>query len=63
MSPEERAILASLDKIDRADAIRAGIEPMVERVQLKPTQDPGAVMAWEPTPLVLYDESVPVFMR
>jgi len=63
MSPEERGILASLDDLVRSDAIRAGIEPIVEHVARKLAQDRGAVMAWEPVPLSLYGDSVPAFIR
>jgi hypothetical protein len=63
MSPEERAIRASLDEIVQADAIRTGIGAIVERAQRKLTQDPAAVMAWEPIPSALYGESLPAFIR
>jgi hypothetical protein len=52
MEPEERAILASLDSLVHSDAVRAGIEPIVERVLSKLMQDREAVMAWEPIPPV-----------
>jgi hypothetical protein len=63
MSPQERSILESLDAILQADVIRAGINPIVERVRRQLAQDRAAPMAWEPIPLSTYSESLPLFIR
>lgn len=63
MSPQEHSILESLDAFLQSDAVRAAIDPIVERVQRKLTQDHSAAMAWEPIPLSIYGESLPPFIR
>ena len=63
MSPQEQLLLESLDALLQSDAVRAGIEPIVERVQRKLAQDRAAAMAWEPIPLSIYEESLPAFIR
>ena len=52
MSPQEQLLLESLDALLQSDAVRAGIDPIVERVQRKLAQDRAAAMAWEPHPAV-----------
>ena len=59
MSPQERSLLESLDGLLRSDAVRAAINPIVERVVRKLAQDRTASMAWEPIPLSVYGESLP----
>src|SRR5438270_11921393 len=63
VTPQERAILNSLDALLQSDAVRAGIDPIVERVERKLAQDHAAAMAWEPIPLSIYGESLPPFIR
>jgi hypothetical protein len=63
MSPQEQLLLESLDALLQSDAVRAGIDPIVERVQPKLAQDCAAAMAWEPIPLSIYGESLPAFIR
>lgn len=63
MSPQERLILESLDAFLQSDAVRAGLNPIVERVERKLAQDRAAAMAWEPIPLSNYGESLPAFIR
>ena len=63
MSPQERVILESLDALLQSDAVRAGINPIVERVERKLARDHAAAMAWEPIPLSIYGESLPAFIR
>ena len=63
MSPQERLILESLDTLLQSDAVRAGIDPIVKRVERKLAQDHAAAMAWEPIPLSIYGESLPPFIR
>jgi hypothetical protein len=59
MSPQERQILETLDALLRSDAVKAGIDPIVERVQSKLAQDHAAAMAWEPVPLSIYSNLLP----
>jgi hypothetical protein len=63
MSPQERSILESLDAILQSDAVRAGINPIVNRVARKLAQDRAALMAWEPIPLSIYGEPLPPFIH
>lgn len=63
MSPQERSILESLDAILQSDAVRAGINPIVNLVALTLEQDRTAPMAWQPIPLLIYGESLPPFIR
>jgi len=59
----ERSILESLDAILQSDVVRAAIDPIVNRVARKLAQDRAALMAWEPIPLSIYGESLPVIIR
>lgn len=63
MNPQEQLILESLDALLQTDAARAGIEPIVERVERKLARDAGAAMAWEPIPLSTYGGSLPALIR
>lgn len=63
MSPQERSLLESLDALLRSDAVRAAINPIVDRVARKLAQDRTASMAWEPIPLSVYGESLPAPIR
>jgi L-amino acid N-acyltransferase YncA len=63
MSPQELLILESLDSLLQSDDARAGIEPIVERVERKLSRDDGAAMAWEPIPLSIYGGSLPAPIR
>jgi steroid delta-isomerase-like uncharacterized protein len=63
MSPQERALLESLDALLRSDVVRARIHPIVERVAQELARDRTAPMAWEPIPLSLYGESLPLPIR
>jgi hypothetical protein len=63
MSPQEQVILESLDALLQSDAVRAGINPIVDRVERKLAQDHAAVMAWESIPLSIYGASLPAFVR
>jgi steroid delta-isomerase-like uncharacterized protein len=63
MNPQERSLLGSLDAILCSDAVRARIEPIVERVAQALERDHTAPMAWEPIPLSLYGESLPQPIR
>jgi hypothetical protein len=63
MSPQEQLILESLDTLLQSDAVRAGIDPIVDRVERKLAQDHAAAMAWESIPLSTYGESLPPFLQ
>lgn len=63
MSPQERSILEALDKLLQSDVIRAGIDPIVNRVARKLLEDRAASMAWEPIPLAIYGADAPSFIR
>ncbi len=60
MSPEERDLLASLDLSLRLPGVQAAINVIVSRVAQELARRDGAVMAWEPIPLAIYDGSLPV---
>lgn len=62
MSPQERSILESLDTLLRSEIVRAGIDPIVNRVARKLLEDGAASMAWEPIPLSHYGASLPPFI-
>jgi L-amino acid N-acyltransferase YncA len=63
MSPQEQLILESLDALLQSDAVRAGLEPIVERVERDLARDEGAAMAWESIPLSIYGEGLPPLVR
>jgi len=63
MSAQEHSILESLDALLQSDAVRARIDPIVERVARKLAADHTAAMAWEPIPLAIYGEALPGFIR
>jgi hypothetical protein len=63
MDPKELSFLESLDAILRPDAVRARIQPIVERVAENLARDPAAPMAWESIPLSLYGTPLPPPIR
>lgn len=63
MSPQELLILKSLDGLLQSGDVRAGIDPIVDRVQRKLAQDNAAAMVWEPIPLSVYGGSLPALIR
>jgi hypothetical protein len=63
MNPQEQLILKSLDAVLQSDAVRAGIDPLADRVKRKLTENHAAAMAWEPIPLSIYGESLPALVR
>jgi mannose-6-phosphate isomerase-like protein (cupin superfamily) len=63
MSLHERLLLEALDGLLRSEAIRAQIDPIVERVTRKLASEPTAAMAWEPIPLSVYGEALPAVIR
>src|SRR5262245_44698554 len=63
MGLQEWSLLEALDAVLRSDAVRARINPIVERVAQRLAQDRTATMAWEPIPLTVYGESLPPPIR
>jgi hypothetical protein len=63
MDSHEQALLQALDALLQSEAVRATIDPIVERVAQKLARDPAATMAWEPIPLSVYGPSVPAPIR
>lgn len=62
MNPQERSILETLDTLLQSQIVRAGIDPIVNRVARKLLDDGAASMAWEPIPLPHYGASLPPFI-
>jgi hypothetical protein len=63
MNWEELEILEVLDAIVRQVSVRATIDSMIPRVEQKLTQDPNALLAWEPIRLDIYGERLPDVIR
>src|ERR1700758_1212635 len=63
MTPEERPLLAQLDRILRSEQIRAQILPIVERVRSELTRSQDTLMAWEPIPLTLFRGALPALIQ
>jgi hypothetical protein len=59
MTTGEREIVVRLDQILRSEKVRTLIRPVAERVRAKLSRKPGALMAWEPIPLTIYDGTLP----
>jgi hypothetical protein len=56
-------MLERLDAILRRDAVRAQIQPIVERVRADLAQKQKSVMAWEPIPLTIFGNALPPALR
>jgi hypothetical protein len=63
MNAQERSVLESLDSVLQSDAVRAGVDPIVDRVARRLLEDHAAPMAWEPIPLSLFGDLLPTFIR
>jgi hypothetical protein len=63
MEAEERARLEKLDTIVRSDELRAKIYPVVDRVRAALSQQPEALMTWEPIPLEILRQKLPPEIR
>ena len=59
MEAEERERLEKLDAIVRSDEVRAMINPVVDRVRAALSQQPAALMTWEPIPLEIFGQGLP----
>ena len=56
---DEIELLQILDVIVRRKSVRAPIDLIVLRVEQKLSQNPGALLAWEPVPLAAYGDRLP----
>jgi hypothetical protein len=63
MTREERSLLEGIDKMLRAEDVRAQIQPVVKRVRAELQRKATAVMAWEPIPLSIYGNALPAMIR
>jgi hypothetical protein len=63
MEAEERARLEKLDAIVQSAELRAKIYPIVDRVGVAPSQQPDALMTWEPIPLEIFGQGLPPEIR
>jgi hypothetical protein len=63
ISPEERTILDSLDRLVWSAEVRAALEPIAKRVRYQLAERPQAVMAWEPITLKAFDTPLPPEIR
>jgi len=63
MEPEEYARLEKLDTIVRSDELRAKINPMVDRVRAALSQQPEALMTWEPIAVEIFGQTLPQEIR
>ena len=63
MTPEERALLETLDVILRSENIRKEIRPIVRRVREELACKKDALMSWEPIPLHIFVTTLPPEIR
>ena len=63
MSSDEQFLLEALDGMLGSQAVRAQIDPIVERVKQKLASEPTAAMAWEPISLSIYGDALPALIR
>ncbi|UCB42843.1 MAG: hypothetical protein JSV77_10415 [Dehalococcoidales bacterium] len=63
MDKEELRILGNLDTIITRESVRATIDSIVWRAEQKLTQNPEALLAWEPVPLAIYGQGLPDMIR
>jgi hypothetical protein len=63
INEQELKILQRLDGLVNGQAVNALIDPIVARVERQLSQNPDALLAWEPIPLSIYGESLPEGIR
>lgn len=63
LTPDERAILESLDEVLRSQSVRELIHPVAERVSRELQTNKSAVMAWKPIPLTAFNTRLPATIR
>jgi hypothetical protein len=63
METEEHARLEKLDTIVRSDELRAKINPIVDRVRTALSQQPQALMTWEPIAVEIFGQTLPPEIR
>ncbi len=59
MTAAERSILVGLDELLRSKKVLMSIQPVVERVRARLSQETAALMAWEPISLTTYGGALP----
>ena len=63
MEPDEHARLEKLDTIVRLDELSAKIYPIVDRVRTALSQQPQALMTWEPIAVEIFGQTLPPEIR
>ena len=63
MTKEERSVLETLDEIVRSEAVRAQIEPTVERVCAELSRRLDRLMTWKPIALEIFGDQLPSAIR
>jgi hypothetical protein len=63
MTPEERTLLESIDRVLRSDTEREQIRPIIERVRVELARKNEALMTWEPIPLTVFGRALPHEIR
>ncbi len=63
MDKQELEFLQILDAVTRQESVSAIIDSAVWRVEQNLEQEPGALLAWEPVPLAIYDVGLPNMIR
>jgi len=63
MTPEERTLLESIDRVLRSDTVREQIRPIIERVRVELARKNEALMTWEPIPLTVFGRALPREIR
>jgi hypothetical protein len=63
MGTEEHARLEKLDAIVRSDELRTKINPIVDRVRAALSQQPEALMTWEPIAVEIFGQTLPPEIR
>jgi hypothetical protein len=63
MTPEERTLLESIDRVLRSDNVREQIRPIIERVRVELARKNEALMTWEPIPLTVFGRALPHEIR
>jgi hypothetical protein len=63
MTPEERTLLESIDRVLRSDTVREQIRPIIERVRVELARKNEALMTWEPIPLTVFGRALPHEIR
>jgi len=60
MIEDEHSILKSLDELLRPTSVRSEIDAIASQLEQDLIRNPGALMTWQPVPLLLYRSSIPL---